>query len=511
MDTINVLQEQDKDLIHRLKSFSDIVIRLASEHNIDKLLIQILRELRSFTKADAGSLYIHEADKLIFKVTQNDTLESTPKAKHEFQKKFKSFSLPINEKSLAGLAAYRKETFNIPNVPESPYHNPDMDRKFGYPISSMLVVPMLNHSGQLVGVLQLMNAKGKSGFVPFDKMLIPQVEALANQAAVLLDNLRLYNELDKLFDALVKYSAKAIDARDPCTAGHSGRVAQYAVDVAKEFNKITGETLFNSDQLKELRYASFFHDIGKIGVREKVLTKENKLSKETMEAIKERFDTIKQFYINEAIKQNWTPETLQNVFKELDQDYKDIEKFNKPGFMSQENMDRLTEIYRKTFRSPEGKIRKFLRPQEYDNLCIKKGNLNVTERLDIESHPVHSYRILSEIPFPQSLSKIPEFASKHHEKLDGSGYPNGCTAKDIPLAARILAVVDVYDALTAEDRPYKKAMSKEKAFSILDAEVEANHFDVKVVEVLKKVIEDKETAKVNRRRKRSEEKQTTNA
>lgn len=490
------LHQSDKELIHRLKSFSDIVIRLASEHSIDKLLILILKELRSFTKADAGSLYIREGDLIAFKVTQNDTLEATPKSKFEYQKKFKSFTLPINEKSLAGLCAYRKETLNIPNVPKSPYHSPDMDKKFGYPILSMLVIPMLNHSGHLIGVLQLMNSRGATGFVPFDELMIPQVEALANQAAVVLDNLRLYNELDNLFDALVRYSTKAIDARDPCTAGHSGRVAQYAVEVGKAFQ------CFTNAELKEIKYAAFFHDIGKIGVRENVLTKENKLSNPEMDTIKERFSSIKKYYIIESIKHHWDRDKLNDILQQIDQDLLDIEEFNKPGFMSDQKQARLDEIYRKTFLDINGKPRKYLRPYEYDNLCIKKGNLNVQERLDIEFHPVHSYRILSQIPFPKDLSRVPELASKHHEKLDGSGYPNGCPAEEIPLQARILAVVDVYDALVAQDRPYKKAMSREKALSILDAEVEANHFDFKVVEMLKKVLNEKDSTREQRKQKR---------
>ncbi|MGD9581473.1 MAG: GAF and HD-GYP domain-containing protein [Vampirovibrionia bacterium] len=498
MNEENLLQQNDKDLIYRLKSFSDIVIRLASEHNIDKLLILILKELRDFTRADAGSLYIREGNMITFKVTQNDTLEATPRSKFEYQKKFKSFSLPINEKSLAGLSAYRKETFNIPDVPKSPYHSPDMDKKFGYPIISMLVVPMLNHSGDLVGILQLMNSKHDKEFVPFDTSLIPQVEGLANQAAVVLDNLRLYNELDNLFDSLVKYSAKAIDARDPATAGHSERVAQYAVEVGKEFN------CFNSDELMELRYAAFFHDIGKIGVRENVLTKENKLSKDQVETIKERFNLIKQFLMTEKVKHNWDDEKLNEKISDVDKDLEDILEFNKPGFMSDEKMEKLNNIYRKTFINIDGKPRKYLRPHEYDNLRIKKGNLNVNERINIESHPVHSFRILSQIPFPENLKRIPEIASKHHEKLDGSGYPNGCTAEDIPLQAKILAVVDVYDALVAQDRPYKKPMSKEKALSILDAEVEANHFCPDVVKTLKEVLEKKDTLRLKRKEKRQE-------
>lgn len=496
MNDLSTTQHLDKELINRLKSFSDIIIRLASEHNIDKLLILILKELRGFTTADAGSLYIKEGNMLTFKITQNDTLEATPKLKYEFQKKFKMFTLPINEKSLAGLAAYRKQTFNIPDVTQSPYHNPDMDRKFGYAIASMLVVPMLNHTGELIGVLQLMNATQDKHFAPFNPLLIPQVEALANQAAVVLDNLRLYNELDKLFDSLVRYSAKAIDARDPCTAGHSGRVAQYAVEVAKAYNRFTNE------EIKELKYAAFFHDIGKIGVRENVLTKENKLSTPQMDTIRERFLNIKQFYLTEHIKNNWSREKIDKILEEVDKDLEDIERFNRPGFMNDADKERLNEIYRKTFLSFDGKPRKYLKPNEYDNLSIKKGNLNVTERLDIESHPVHSFRILSQIPFPKNLVRIPEIASKHHEKLDGSGYPNGCPAEEIPIQARILAVVDVYDALVAEDRPYKKPMSREKALSILDYEVETNHFDPEVVEVLKKVLQEKDLYKEERQKRR---------
>lgn len=474
---------QDKELIKRLTSFSDVVIRLASEHDVEKLLVLILKELRRFTSADAGSLYIKEGNMLSFKVTQNDTLESTPKSKIEFQRKFKSFTLPINERSLAGLAAYRKETFNIPDVTQSPYHNPDMDRKFGYSIQSMLVLPMVNHSGDLVGVLQLMNSKTEAGqFTPFDSLLIPQVEALANQAAVLLDNLRLYDELDSLFDSLVKYSSKAIDARDPCTAGHSGRVAQYAVRVAKEMN------CFSPDEIKEIKYAAFFHDIGKIGVRENVLTKENKLSKQQMETIQERFSAIKQSILLEGYMRNLDKSVLDEKLQEVDKAFEDIEEFNKPGFMTDEKMARLNEIYRKTYKAADGKIKRYLKPYELDNLSIKKGNLNKEERIDIESHPVHSYRILSQIPFPKNLSRIPEIAGKHHEKLNGNGYPDGCKAEDIPIQARIIAIVDVYDALVAEDRPYKKPMPREKAFSILDAEVNAGHFDEKIVEIFKNMM-----------------------
>lgn len=477
---------EDNGLINRLKSFSDIIIRLASEHNIDKLLYLILSELRNFTNADAGSLYIREEDHLTFKVTQNDTLEATSKTKADFQRKFKSFTLPINDKSLAGLAGFRKQTFNIPDVPKSQYHDPKMDKKFNYPLTSMLVVPMLNHSGDLVGVLQLMNAKQDDKFIPFDELVIPQVEALSNQAAVLLDNLRLYNELDKLFDSLVRYSIKAIDARDPCTAGHSGRVAQYALELAKAMN------CFSQEELKELNYAALFHDIGKIGVRENVLTKENKLFIAELQTIRERFMAIKQSFITQCYKENWPEDKLKQYIEGIDNELKFIEKINVPSFMSDEDQIRLVNIYNKTFISPDGEERKYLNDFEFKNLSIKKGNLNDAERLDIESHVIHSNKILSQIPFPKNLTNIPEIASKHHEKLDGSGYPYACQSDEIPLQSRILSVVDVYDALVSQDRPYKKPMSVEKALSILDYEVQSGKFDPKVVSVFKMVLAQKD-------------------
>lgn len=487
---IEALQRRCDELEDRFNQFAEIGIRLSTEKDLDRLLELILTEARRLTRADAGSLYVAEKGHLHFRVNQNETLL----ARHgpESAKAFKSFSFPIDERSLAGSVAKNLETLNIPDVQAHPLHNKKVDEELDYVTRTMLVVAMVDHQGHVIGVLQLINSLDEDGrAVPFRRENQQMAESLASLAGVALENARLYKDVERAMDSLVKYSAKAIDARDPSTAGHSSRVSRYSVDIARALDT------YSVDELREIRIAGLLHDIGKIGVREQVLTKANKLNDDQIQTIRERFALIlsaRELDLERArAAGGTTPEAVEQakaaLREELESDLAFVEEKNVPGFLTDEDLARLEDIASKTFTGPAGEERPYLTPFEMENLTIRKGNLTGPERLDIESHVVQSAKILKQIPFPRDLKNVVRYAGEHHEKIDGTGYPKGLRGEEIATQSRILAVADIFDALTAADRPYKKAMSNEKAMAILRDGVERGWWDGDIVETLSGLID----------------------
>jgi len=314
--------------------------------------------------------------------------------------------------------------------------------------------------------------------------------SLASQAAVAIENAQLYKEVADLLNSFVRYSASAIDERDPATAGHSRRVAMYALSTARAMNK------FSEDELRELDFAAWLHDVGKIGVREHILTKENRLYPDEMAKVRERFKCIKLAAEVECLEQQaglsgkrGAEPKIKNILKcfdnsksEIDADLAFIERVNKAGFVPDEDKQRIDAIAKKTYKDADGNINCCLTAAEAGALKITRGNLTDQERVNMNGHVESTYKILSQIPFTRRLKQVPAIASCHHEKLDGSGYPHGLKETDIPLQAKILALVDIYDALTAQDRPYKPAIPVEKSLNILKEEVAAGRLDKKVFE-----------------------------
>ncbi|MCZ6692195.1 MAG: GAF domain-containing protein [Planctomycetota bacterium] len=479
------LAQKYEQLERQFREFAEIGIRLSTEFDLDRLLDLILKEARKFTRADAGSLYVAEGERLTFRVNQNDTLEKRPG--DGARKAFKSFSFPIDDRSISGSVAKNRRTLNIPNVQTHPLHNKKVDRELDYVTSSMLVVPMMDHRGEVLGVLQLINSRDSQGeVVPFPVESEQMVESLSSQAAVSLENARLYQEIQRCMDSLIKYSAKAIDARDPCTAGHSSRVSRYSVVIATALGS------FTDAEIREIRFAGLLHDVGKIGVREQVLNKENKLSDYQLETVRERFNTIRFSREREAERKHLRGEISEEAYeeargqieKELEEDLDYVVGKNRPGYMPDEDIVRLDKIGAKRFSDPAGKEKPYLTEFELENLRVRKGNLTAAERRDIEGHVIHSFNILKQIPFPRDLRNVVKFATEHHEKLNGKGYPKGLTEDQIPLQSRILGVADIFDALTASDRPYKPPMSNDKALSIINEGVADGQWDEKVVKCL---------------------------
>jgi len=489
-----------------LQKLNRIGIALSQEHELDCLLEMILTNARELISCDAGSLYLlakeEGRDVLYFKLAQNDSA-SLP---------FKETRLPLTRRSVVGFTALSGEPLNLDDVGAIPGSAPyRIDRSFdeaaGYKTVSMLSVPMKNRDGDLLGVLQLINRRrapdrplGKgfsaSDVVAFDADAESQALSLAGQAAVAIENSNLYAEIKRLFDSFVSASVTAIEARDPTTSGHSSRVALYTTGLAKVVDRSdTGPyagTRFSADHMRQIEYASLLHDFGKIGVREAVLVKAKKLEPRELALIEQRGALIElelklqaAYGKLEAMRDGKArgeafPEIearLEAALGVLRGDLDQVRKANQPSVLDDCSFAGIQDLARRKLElaGPEG--RTLLTEEEASRLGIRKGSLSEEERHEIETHVSQTYRYLKNIPWPRDLARVPEIAYAHHEKLNGGGYPRGIRNADIPLEARMMAICDVYDALTAWDRPYKKAVPARKALAILEEEVRGGALD----------------------------------
>ena len=525
---------QDKEVQN--KELLKVGVALSAERDNDKLLNLILRKSREILWADAGSLYQIVKDPktgkkaLLFKIAQNDSNPTD----------FSEFIMPLNKRSIAGYVASTGKPLKIPDVyeidPKAQYSfNKSFDQSSGYRTKSVLTVPMKNHKNEIIGVVQLINKKRKKNavikceedaekyVVPFTSRCESLTYSLASQAAVSLENNMLYQEIETLFEGFVTASVTAIEQRDPTTSGHSYRVAAYTVSLAKAVERTdTGlykAVRFTREQIKEIRYAGLLHDFGKVGVREHVLVKAKKLYPEQIEMIKMRAAFIRRSIEFEIMKKKFEllmERGKQNYYKEapeLEKEEKErigeivnclsaIETANEPTVLNKDTTSILDRIVSKYYLDIDGKEKPFITEDEYFKLKIKKGSLDEEERKEIESHVTHTYNFLKTIPWTREMKNIPMIAYGHHEKLNGDGYPRHITAKEIPIQTRMMTISDIYDALTARDRPYKRAVPINKALDILQYEVEDNHIDsellkifldAKIYEEKKKLVEDNKT------------------
>jgi HD-GYP domain-containing protein (c-di-GMP phosphodiesterase class II) len=500
-----------------LLEMSKVGMALMGERDPATLFELILRQARSLTGSDAGSLYLVESDGdgaplLHFIASQIDTLPDLPSL---------TFRLPLDQTSIAGYAA----TTGAPLVLEDVYELPEdvpysfnraaFDEKYGYRAKSMLVVPMIDHRDKVVGVLQLINRKSAPQahirteldadrwVLPYTDREVDIVSSLAGQAAVAIENGRLYQDIENLFAGFIKAAVTAIDRRDPTTSGHSVRVTELTCDVAQLINDQTegpfADTFFTDAQLKQLRYAGLLHDFGKVGVREEVLVKQNKLSPVLGAQVRGRFALIRAMLRLQASdaraqvitrKRTDAEQELAAIDRRLEADLARVEAYweavqeaNVPRVLDEEAAEILEEIAHTTFVDADGVEKPYITPRELHFLRIKRGSLDDSEREQIQSHVVHSYDFLLNIPWTDELSRVAEIVRGHHEKLDGSGYPDGVTGDSLSLETRIMTVCDIFDALTASDRPYKRAMPVEKALQILEWEAKDGMLDEDVVEL----------------------------
>jgi HD-GYP domain-containing protein (c-di-GMP phosphodiesterase class II) len=508
----------ERQLIERtreLQEVSDVGSALSTVRDHSVLLAMILSKARELSRADAGSLYlldeVNDHKVLRWKLAQNDSI-----AVEGFEERV----LPITRKSLAGYVAMTGETLVIDdayNLPEGAEYdiNRTFDEQNGYLTKSLLVFPMTNHAGEVIGVLQLINRKTRGApprltaltvpdsVVPFDEATSDIMRALASQAAVAVENNLLYESIERLFEGFVTAAVTAIEQRDPTTSGHSFRVADLTVELAKVVDRAGhgpyADVSFTSDQIREIRYASLLHDFGKVGVREQVLVKEKKLYPLKLNTIRGRFEYLMRTLENDANRlridyllkegREGFPEfsarldaqTIEQI-AQLQKDYDFIAQSNEPTVLPEGEFQYLQQLATREYRDIRGERHLLVDPDDVRILSIRKGNLDAAERIEIESHVTHTFNFLLKIPWTRDLAKVADIAYAHHEKLNGRGYPRRLSAADIPVQSRMMTVSDIYDALTASDRPYKRAVPAERALDILKMETNDGLLDATLVE-----------------------------
>ena len=494
---------------HDLEELTEIGVLLSSEKDTKKLLQLILTKSREITHSDAGSLYLVKESEgernLWFMLAQNDSVALNLEAR----------PLPLTDESLIGHVVLSGEPLVIDNAyeidPDKPYaHNRWVDKAINYRTISMLAMPLKNLKGEVVGGLQLINRKRDFNIrlidpltamvmvEKFDSHSINLVSSLASQAAVTLEKNMLYEAIQNLFEGFVKASVKAIESRDPTTSGHSERVAILTLKLAEAVNKTStgsfAKVQFSDEELRELRYAGLLHDFGKVGVREQILVKAKKLYPEQKKFIEMKANFIKAAFQSEDFRKRLEfilkdgPDEFdrrsgdfdrdrQAVRQSLEEDLDFVWEANEPKILAEGDFDKLSSITEREYCEFEECQLRLIDQEEASILSIPKGTLTDDERDEIESHVTYSYNFLKEIPWTKEFKNIPDIAYKHHEKLNSRGYPRALASPEIPIQARMMTIADIFDALTASDRPYKRAVPYKKALQILTWEMEDGMLD----------------------------------
>jgi HD-GYP domain-containing protein (c-di-GMP phosphodiesterase class II) len=501
----------ENHLARHLKKMTRIGAALSVEKNIHKLLEMIVDEAKSLTNADAGTLYILDKEKktLQFQILQTDAmgvrLGGTSGAEINLP------NVPLyddkgepNHANVSSYTALTGETISIPDVYDAEGFDfsgtRNYDQSTGYRSKSMLVLAMNNHENETIGVLQLLNAQDldTGEVVSFPPEYIELVVSLASQGAVALTNTQLIQNLTDLFYAFIKSIATAMDEKSPYTGGHISRVVDLTMMIAREINGTDQapfqDTCLSDDEMEELRLAAWMHDVGKITTPEVIVDKATKLQAfvDRIEWVETRFDLIAATIENDYLRQKLVclseekqdPQTHIRLEEDMAEqiarvrmDFDFLRNINNAvEFMDDEKLERLHDIAKKTYQL-NGRRQPYLTENEVLNLGVRKGNLTDEERRIIENHVEVTYKMLDQLPFPKKHAMVPEYAAGHHEKLDGSGYPRHLKKSELPLQSRIMAVADIFEALTAKDRPYKEPMTISQAIKILSFMKKDGHID----------------------------------
>lgn len=502
---------------YELGELIEIARALTTEREIDKLLALILEKSRFITGADAGSIYVVEGNdpaltrrQLRFKTSQNDSVSFDSS----------EFTMPISPRSMAGYAALEQTTVRIEDAYEMPPSSPfgfdrSFDEKVGYRTKSMLCTPLVSSKGEVIGVLQLINKKREASHklltqddferqvVPFDDRSEQLLTTLSAQAGIALENAVLYDEIRAIFEGFVRASVDAIEARDPTTSGHSRRVAELTTGLALAVEKSDSgpyrEVVWKREDIREIEYASLLHDFGKIGVREHVLIKAKKLYPHELGTIRQRFDFVLRSLESDiltrklrAIERGANPSELADLDREhterraeLEDAWSTIQHANEPTVLAAGDFKRIEELGRQSYSQLDGTPATLLTAEEVKSLSVMRGSLTAEEFDEIRSHVSHTYRFLSTIPWGKTFARVAVIAGAHHERLNGTGYPNRLRAEEIPLQSKMMTISDIFDALTASDRPYKRAVPLEKALDILGFEVKDGHVDGELVRIFR--------------------------
>jgi HD-GYP domain-containing protein (c-di-GMP phosphodiesterase class II) len=505
-----------EDQIRRINQLVQIGIALSVEKDINVLLEMIVDDARSLTDADGGTLYLldEENKQLYFKILQNDSMNFRSGGTSGRQPDLPPIQLFINGtpnySNVSSYVALTGETKTFSDVYKADGFDFTGPRKFDeinkYRTKSMLVVALKNYENKIIGVLQLLNAKDPSTgeIIPFSDKYVDLVASLASQAAIALTNNVLIRDLHRLFDSFIESIALAIGKKSLYTGEHIRRVVVLAMIIAEKVNAMEdgplGQIQFSREELNELRMAAWMHDLGKVTTPDYVLDKSSRLEKiyDRIHLIETRFQLIEKSIENdclhrkislmaEGVSSHAQIQRLESVqaleIETLRSDLAFIKACNHHNAsLTDKEVNRLKEIAARTYLA-DGKEYPYLTADELKNLSVRKGTLTDDERKIVENHVSMTEQILNRLPFPKRLANVAKYASSHHEKMDGSGYPKGLLNSQLPLQSRILVVADIFEALTARDRPYREPMKLSKALDILDSLKQNKQIDPDILEL----------------------------
>lgn len=460
-----------------------IIKSLVSVKKLDELMETVLMLTRNVVNCDAGSIFIYnrEDESLVFKYTQNESVNIP----------FKEFSVSLDETSIAGYTGISKNIIKIDDVYKLsnslPYKfNKDFDTMSGYFTKSLISIPLINAKSELTGVLQLINKKICSEkvkphcddniVIPFNYEDLNVLYSLSGIIGVALENSLLYDEIELMWEGFITASIQAIEARDPVTKGHTDRVTKLTMKIADALDKDEDDFPdFKMDKngFKLLKYSCLLHDFGKIGVREFVLNKSEKLGKKDIEFLKVKFEiAIKDAMISMNEKK---VAFLKNCMEK-------VMNINHLSFYDDEILSNIEKCKDVWIPLHDGERVQLVNENEFQAICIKSGTLTEDERKEIQSHVRYTFDYLNKIPWNSDLKSIPQIACMHHEKIDGSGYPFGLKGDEIHIFGRIMALADIFDALTSKDRPYKESVPLEQALDIIRNDALNQKLDKKIVD-----------------------------
>lgn len=478
-----------------LKKILNIGIELSTEKDQNRLLASILERGMEITHCDASTLYLYEEDRLTFKIMRTLSLGISRGTDGEIIEDMPP--VPLKEENVCAYTAIHRDIVNIPDVYHSErfdFSGPmQYDALTGYHTQSMLVIPLENSENELVGVLQLINAMDADGnVIPFDEQFDIIIRSLGSMAAVELTNLAYMEELFMQMYSFVEALTTVLDERTPYNASHTRNVEKYAALLAFYISMLHErgecEEYFDSERKEKLQLAALLHDIGKMVVPLSVMNRATRLDKD-LGKVDARFELLRALYEIDLLRGRITEEEYEAAVSDLAAELEFIHKVDGMGYLDDENYAHVCRLAEKQHVKEDGTATNYITEEEAYHLSIRRGTLTAEERQEMENHVVMTEKILSKVRFHKKFAMVPKWAASHHEFLDGSGYPKHLTGEELDLETRILTVADIYDALTATDRPYKEAIPKEKAIGILRNMAEEGKVELRLVNWLVEALE----------------------
>lgn len=481
-----------------VQDFKDILnvgIQLTVEKDSSKLLDTIVVKGMQITNCDAGTLYLYEDNVLKFRIMR--TISQNVSRGLDGEQITDIPPVPFKEENVCAYTAIHRKVVNIADVydcDEFDFSGPKRyDAMTGFRTQSMLVIPVENNEGDLIGVFQMMNALDEEGkVIPFDPQYEIVIRALGSLAAIELTNIQYVSEIKEQLHSFVEAMATAVDERTPYNGTHTRKVAEYATvlanKIAEKYEKGECDETFDEDRIERLQLAALLHDIGKMIVPKSVMNRATRLDRD-MSTVEERFKLLACYYEIDYLKGKITKESYESYVAEIKDYLELIHRIDNIGFLQDADYERVQELAKLYYEKEDGEKLFYITEREHECLSIRKGTLTVADRKIMEGHVTMTAKILSKVHFNKNYTDVPRWAAEHHEYLDGSGYPNHLSGEALDTETRILAVSDIYDALTSKDRPYKVPMPKEKAFAILHTMAEKEgKLDIRLVNWLEEAL-----------------------